>query len=59
MQAIASAKCQNNLKKWGLIWEMDLNDNDQVFSDGVSVNWARGEWIRAQSAYKTEKMVFT
>ena len=50
-----SAKCQNNLKQWGLIWEMYLNDNDQVFSDGISVNWARGEWIQALSAYKTEK----
>ena len=50
-----SAKCQNNLKQRGLIWEIYLNDNDQAFSDGVSVNWARGEWNRAQSAYKTGK----
>ena len=55
MPAIASAKCQNNLKQRGLIWEIYLNDNDQAFSDGVSVNWARGEWNRAQSAYKTGK----
>jgi len=39
------AICLSNLKSWGHIWSIYTSENDGHFSEGVQVNWARGEWI--------------
>ena len=52
LPALAKAKdkalatsCINNLKQWGIIWQMFTDDNDGKFSSGVNVGWARGDWV--------------
>ena len=41
------AKCQNNLKQLGLYWRLYADDNNDSFSRGHNVGWARGEWVQA------------
>lgn len=54
LPALARAKkkaidinCISNLKQWGVIWYVYVEDNEGRFSQGTSVNWARGEWVAA------------
>ena len=51
-----SAACQSNLRQWGVIWMLYTDENNGYFSQGHSVGWARGEWIKALQQYWTTKM---
>lgn len=42
-----NAKCISNLKQWGIIWTIYADDNNGQFSEGNTVGWARGEWVKA------------
>ncbi len=50
-----SIKCVSNLKQWGLIWAFYTDENDGKFSDGDTVGWARGEWVRALARHYRQK----
>jgi len=51
-QKALSISCMSNLKQWGLTWVMYTDENRGFFSDGSSVGWARGEWVKIlQEAY--------
>ncbi len=41
------ASCKSNLHQWGIAWMNYTSDNDGHFSSGMSVRWARGEWLAA------------
>jgi len=52
--------CQSNLKQWGIIWSMYVDDHDGYFSDGVfpgkPVGWGeRSQWIYALAPYGDTK----
>lgn len=47
--------CISNLKQWGLIWVFYTDEHDGKFSDGDTVGWARGEWVRALAKHYKEK----
>jgi prepilin-type N-terminal cleavage/methylation domain-containing protein len=47
--------CISNLKQWGLIWFFYTEENNGKFSDGDTVGWARGEWVRALARHYREK----
>jgi RNA polymerase sigma factor (sigma-70 family) len=40
-----SAVCQSNLHQWWIAWQSYTEANDNSFSSGTSVWWARGEWL--------------
>ncbi|MDA0749258.1 MAG: type II secretion system protein [Verrucomicrobia bacterium] len=46
--------CVSNLKQWGIIWQMYVDDNEGKFSDG-DIGWARGEWVVALAEHYQEK----
>ena len=50
-----SINCTSNLKQWGLIWVFYTDDNNGKFSDGDTVGWARGEWVRALAKHYRQK----
>jgi prepilin-type N-terminal cleavage/methylation domain-containing protein len=50
-----SVNCISNLKQWGLIWKYYTDENDGKFSDGDTVGWARGEWVRALAKHFSQK----
>lgn len=50
-----SINCVSNLKQWGLVWVFYAEENDGKFSDGDTVGWARGEWVRALAKHYREK----
>ena len=50
-----STQCISNLKQWGLVWVFYTDENDGKFSDGDTVGWARGEWVRALARHYREK----
>ncbi len=37
--------CLSNLKQWGIIWLLYADDHNGSFSQGMTVDWARGEWV--------------
>ncbi len=54
LPALAKAKskargvhCLSNLKQWSIFWTIYLDDNNDKFPTGMSVGWARGEWLNA------------
>jgi prepilin-type N-terminal cleavage/methylation domain-containing protein len=47
--------CVSNLKQWGLVWIFYTDDNSGRFSDGSTVGWARGEWVRALAKHYQER----
>lgn len=42
-----AAACVSNLKQWGIEWNMFVNDNEDRFPEGSSVQWARGDWFNS------------
>jgi hypothetical protein len=50
-----SIQCVSNLKQWGLAWMFYTDENDGKFSDGNTVGFARGEWVRALSKHYRQK----
>ena len=50
-----SINCVSNLKQWGLVWHFYTEDNEGKFSDGDTVGWARGEWVKALAIHYKEK----
>ncbi len=50
-----STQCISNLKQWGLIWYFYTEEHDGKFSNGDTVGWARGEWVRALAKHYREK----
>jgi len=42
-----STACKSNLRQWWLAWQNYTEVNNNYFSSGMSVSWARGEWINA------------
>lgn len=50
-----SINCVSNLKQWGLVWTFYADENNGKFSDGDTVGWARGEWVRALAKHYREK----
>ncbi len=49
------ANCVSNLKQWGIAWQLYGMENNDKFPTGVSVGWARGEWINALQKHWHEK----
>ncbi len=47
--------CVSNLKQWGLAWTFYTEENNGYFSDGISVDWARGEWVNALKKHYEKK----
>ncbi len=39
--------CISNLRQWWISWQNYTEANNNYFSSGVSVSWARGEWLAA------------
>ena len=48
-------QCKSNLRQWALAWQTYVDSNDNKFSSGTSVDWARGEWIVVLSRYYGKK----
>ena len=40
-----ATQCISNLRQWNLGWMIYTEENNGFFSSGVSVAWARGEWV--------------
>jgi len=57
-RAKAKAKavwCLSNLKEWGIAWAIYAEENNDSFSQGVAVDWARGEWLYALKKHYEKK----
>ena len=51
-QKAHQTSCLNNLRQWGISWNIYTEENDGFFSEGEGVNTARGEWVVAmKNAY--------
>jgi prepilin-type processing-associated H-X9-DG protein len=50
-----STQCLSNLRQWGLVWVFYTDEHHGKFSDGDTVGWARGEWVRALAKHYREK----
>lgn len=50
-----SIQCVSNLKQWGLVWQFYTEEHNGKFSDGDTIGWARGEWVRALAKHYREK----
>jgi prepilin-type N-terminal cleavage/methylation domain-containing protein/prepilin-type processing-associated H-X9-DG protein len=46
-----SDTCKSNLSQWWIAWQNYTEANDNYFSSGVSVWWARGEWLSARRGW--------
>jgi prepilin-type N-terminal cleavage/methylation domain-containing protein/prepilin-type processing-associated H-X9-DG protein len=60
--ALAKAKkkaletqCLSNLRQWGIAWLLYADDHNGSFSQGDTVDWARGEWVLALQNYYDKK----
>ena len=58
LPALAGAKqrahtisCVSNLRQWAIIWNLYANDHREKLPTGMSVGWARGEWLNALQGY--------
>ena len=50
-----STSCISNVRQWGIIWNLYTADHNDKFMTGLSVGWARGEWLNALQGYWREK----
>jgi prepilin-type N-terminal cleavage/methylation domain-containing protein/prepilin-type processing-associated H-X9-DG protein len=48
-------QCKSNLHQWTIAWDAYVGDNNNNFSTGTSVTWARGEWLVALEKYYGKK----
>jgi prepilin-type N-terminal cleavage/methylation domain-containing protein/prepilin-type processing-associated H-X9-DG protein len=48
-------QCKSNLHQWSFAWTTYVESNDNHFSSGTSVTWARGEWLVALEKYYGKK----
>lgn len=62
LPALAKAKvkarttsCLSNARQWGIIWNLYASENQEKFPSGLSVGWARGEWLNALQAHWQSK----
>ncbi len=49
------AHCLSNLKQWSIFWNLYLSENEEKFPTGMSVGWARGEWLNALQSHWQER----
>jgi len=47
--------CLSNLRQWGIAWLLYAEDHNGSFSQGNTVDWARGEWVVALQSYYGKK----
>jgi prepilin-type N-terminal cleavage/methylation domain-containing protein len=47
--------CLSNLKQWGIAWMIYADENNDNFSQGTAVGWARGEWLDALKKHYAAK----
>lgn len=50
-----AAHCLSNLKQWGVAWMLYCEENNNSFSQGIAVGWARGEWLNALKKHYEKK----
>ena len=48
-------QCKSNLHQWAIAWTSYVEDNNNSFSTGTTVLWARGEWLVALDKYYGKK----
>jgi prepilin-type N-terminal cleavage/methylation domain-containing protein/prepilin-type processing-associated H-X9-DG protein len=48
-------QCKSNLHQWAISWEEYVDSNNNSFSTGTSVDWARGEWLVALQKFYGKK----
>src|SRR4051794_2681092 len=48
-------QCISNLRQWAVIWNLYTSDNNDSFSQGDAVGWARGEWVKALQDHYRKK----
>jgi prepilin-type N-terminal cleavage/methylation domain-containing protein/prepilin-type processing-associated H-X9-DG protein len=48
-------QCKSNLHQWAIVWTSFVEDNNNSFSTGTSVWWARGEWLVTLQKYYGKK----
>ena len=48
-------QCKSNLHQWSIAWTSYVEDNNNSFSTGTTVTWARGEWLVALAKYYGKK----
>ena len=46
-----AVNCLSNLKQWGVTWVLYCDDHNGSFGDGLSVGWARGDWVVTLQQY--------
>jgi prepilin-type N-terminal cleavage/methylation domain-containing protein/prepilin-type processing-associated H-X9-DG protein len=54
-QKARSTSCISNLRQWGIIWNIYTTDHEDKFPTGLSVGWARGEWLNALQGHWKER----
>lgn len=54
-QKARTTSCLSNVRQWGIIWNMYASENQERFPTGLSVGWARGEWLNALQGHWREK----
>lgn len=54
-QKARTTSCLSNVRQWGIIWNMYASENREKFPTGLSVGWARGEWLNALQGHWREK----
>ncbi len=47
-QKAMAVHCLSNLSQWGIAWMLYGDDHNGSFSQGYTVGWARGEWVRCK-----------